>query len=33
MSSIISNTEVIKSFENVLENLSEKEQFVIQKRI
>jgi hypothetical protein len=33
MSSIVSGNEVTKSFEMVLENLSDKEQMVIEKRI
>ena len=33
MSSIVSGNEVTKSFKKVLENLSDKEQLVIEKRI
>jgi DNA-directed RNA polymerase sigma subunit (sigma70/sigma32) len=33
MSSIVTSEEVKKSFEEALTNLSEKEQFVIQRRI
>jgi hypothetical protein len=33
MSSIVTSSEVKKSFEHALRNLSDKEQFVIQRRI